>query len=74
MRNNNPTPRRCYLPMYWNTSDAQVEAHYSHAHLVMDALVGGGWTEAQAKKAVERIWNSGRSEGYDEGCYDSSDY
>lgn len=71
MRNANPPPRRCYLSMYWATKDAEVAAHYDHAHLVMDALIKGGMTEARAKAAVERLWQDGRDHGYEDGRYGS---
>lgn len=60
--------------MFWRTPDAQVEAHYSHAHLVMDALVASGWTEAQARESVERLWRDGRAEGYEDAMYDAYDH
>ncbi len=62
--------------MHWKTPDAQVQAHYSysHAHAMMDALIAGGWTESQAKQAVEQLWNNGRSEGYEDGLYDAEGY
>lgn len=40
----------------------------------MDTLIKGGFSEAQAKTAVQDLWSSGRSEGYEDATYDSNDH
>lgn len=73
MKNTTPSPRRCYLSMFWKTRDTEVGMHYETAHLIMDALIKGGKTEAEAKVAVEYLWNKGRTQGYDDARYDCQD-
>lgn len=73
MKNTNPPPRRCYLSMYWAATASEVQAHYDHAHSVMDALIKGGMKEAEAKAAVEALWSGGRQHGYDDATYDAND-
>lgn len=60
--------------MHWRTHDQEIDAHYDHAHSVMDILIKGGMDEKQAKEAVERLWARGRAEGYEDAMYDAHDH
>lgn len=72
MNNTSPPPRRCYLSMFWNTDETEVNKHYETVHAVMDALIKGGKTEQEAQTMVEYLWSEGRKQGYDDAEFDAN--
>ncbi len=59
--------------MHWKTNDQERNEQYAHAEAVFDMLLKSGMNEAEAKKAIEKLWDDGRSHGYDEGFGDGCD-